>query len=107
MENEGGLERGWGLGRGWGRVGEGAGEGLAIYTTKTPLKSNVGFRKRGSCNSRFVLKPDFAMASEVSVSSKNSLAITDFLAKRASQLLRKLPGPPLFPCVISKVSAFS
>ena len=29
-----------------------------------------GFRKGGSCNSRFVLKPDVAMASEVSISSK-------------------------------------
>ena len=35
----------------------------------------------GSCNSRFVLKPDVAIASEVSFSRKDSLAITDFLAQ--------------------------
>ena len=37
-----------------------------------------GFRKGGFSNSRFVLKPDVAIASEVSILSKNYLAITDF-----------------------------
>ena len=40
------------------------------------------FRKGRSRDNRFVLKPDVAIASEVSISSKNSLAITDFLAKK-------------------------
>ena len=40
------------------------------------------FGRGGSCNNGCVLKPDVAIASEVSISSKNSLAITDFLAKR-------------------------
>ena len=43
-----------------------------------------GFREEGSCNGRFVLKPDVAIASDVSISSKDSLAITDFFAKRPS-----------------------
>ena len=30
-----------------------------------------GFRKGGFCNNRFVLKPDFAIASEVSIFNKN------------------------------------
>ena len=41
-----------------------------------------GFRKGGSCNSSFALKPDVAIANEVPISSKNSLAITDFIAKK-------------------------
>ena len=41
-----------------------------------------GFRKGGSCNNRFVLKPDVAIASEVSTLGKSSLAITDFLVKK-------------------------
>ena len=45
-----------------------------------------------SRNNRFVLKPGVAIASEVSISSKNFLAITDLLARNAaSQLLRKPP----------------
>ena len=43
-----------------------------------------GFRKGGSCNTRFVLKPDVQIASEVSIFCKNSLATTDFLAKKRS-----------------------
>ena len=39
------------------------------------------------------LKPDVAMASEVSISSKNSLAITDFFAKR-TQLANYCGKPP-------------
>ena len=41
-----------------------------------------GFRKRCSCNRRYVLKPDVAIASEVSMSSKDSFAMTDFLTKK-------------------------
>ena len=55
------------------------------------------FRRGCSCNSRFVLNPDFAIASEVPVSSKNSLAINDFLSKK-TQLVNScedpLPGTP-------------
>ena len=40
------------------------------------------FRKRGFSNNRFVLKPDVAIASEVSILSKKSIAITDFHAKK-------------------------
>ena len=56
-----------------------------------------GFRKGGFSNNRFVLKPDIAIASEVSILSKNSLAITDFHAKKTQhvQLFETpLPGPP-------------
>ena len=58
-----------------------------------------GFRKGGFSNSRFVLKPDVAIASEVSILSKNSLAITDFHAKKTQhvQLFENpLPGTPPF-----------
>ena len=56
-----------------------------------------GFRKGGFSNSRFVLKPDVAIASEVSILSKNSLAITGFHAKKTQhdQLFENpLPGNP-------------
>ena len=58
-----------------------------------------GFRKGGLSNNRFVLKPDVARASEVSILSKNSLAITDFHAKKTQhvQLFENLlPGTPPF-----------
>ena len=58
-----------------------------------------GFRKGGISNNRFVLKPDVAIASEVSILSKNSLAITDFNAKKTQhvQLFETpLPGTPRF-----------
>ena len=45
-------------------------------------KSNGGFSEKGFSNNRFVLKPDVAIASEVSILSKNSLARTDFHAKK-------------------------
>ena len=57
-----------------------------------------GFWKGGFSNNRFVLKPDVAIASEVSILS-NSLAITDFQAKIAQhvQLFENpLPGTPPF-----------
>ena len=60
-----------------------------------------GFRKGGFSNNRFVLKPDVAIASEVSILSKNSLAITDFHVKKSQhvQLFENpLPGgwnPPI------------
>ena len=58
-----------------------------------------GFRKGGFSNNRFVLKPDVAIASEVSILSKNSLAVTDFHAKKTQhvQLFENpLPGTPPF-----------
>ena len=58
-----------------------------------------GFRKGGFSNNRFVVKPDVAIASEVSILSKNSLAIADFHAKKTQhvQLLENpLPGTPPF-----------
>ena len=53
----------------------------------------------GFSNKRFVLKPDVARASEVSILSKNSIAITDFHAKKTQhvQLFENpLPGTPPF-----------
>ena len=58
-----------------------------------------GFRKGGFSNNRFVRKPDVAIASEVSILSKSSLAITDFHAKKTQhgQLFEnRLPGTPPF-----------
>ena len=55
------------------------------------------FGRGGVSNNRFVLKPDIAIASEVSILSKNSLAITDFNAKKTQhvQLFETpLPGTP-------------
>ena len=49
-------------------------------------KSNGGFSEGGFSNNRFVLKPEVAIASEVSILSKNSLAITDFHAKKTQQV---------------------
>ena len=61
-------------------------------------KSNGGFFGRGGfSNNRFVLKPDIAIASEVSILSKNSLAITDFHAKKTQHVHlfeNPLPGTP-------------
>ena len=55
-----------------------------------------GFRKGGFSNNRFVLKPDVAIASEVSILSKNSLAITDFHAKK-TQHVQLFENPFLEP----------
>ena len=55
-----------------------------------------GFPKGGFSNNRFVLKPDVAIASEVSILSKNSLAITDLHAKR-TQHVQLLKTPFLEP----------
>ena len=66
-----------------------------------------GFRKGRSCNSRLVLKPEVAIAGDVSNSGKNSLAITDFFAKKTQhvQLFEKpLPGTP--PCTWVKTGRF-
>ena len=52
-----------------------------------------GFWKGGSCNRGFVLRPDVAIASEVSISSKNSLAKAEFLAKK-TQLVNYCENPP-------------
>ena len=51
------------------------------------------FGRGGSCNCSFVLKPDVAIASKLSISSKSSLAITDFLAKK-TQLVNYRENPP-------------
>ena len=48
-----------------------------------------GFRKGGFSNNRFVLKPDVAIASEVSILSKSSLAITDFHAKKTDYFQKR------------------
>ena len=50
-----------------------------------------GFRKGGFSNNKLVLKPDVAIASEVSILSKNSLSIADFHAKKTQlvQLFEK------------------
>ena len=62
-----------------------------------------GFRKGGFSNSRFVLKPDVAIASEVSIFSKNSLAITDFHAKKTQHVqLLENPLPGTLPFAIPK-----
>ena len=52
-----------------------------------------GFRKGGFSNNRFVLKPDVAIASEVSILSKNSIAKTDFHAKK-TQHVQLFGNPP-------------
>ena len=69
----------------------------SLLKVQTPGRENRmgGFRKGGFSNNRFVLKPDVAIASEVSILSKNSLAITDFHAKETQhvQLFENpLPG---------------
>ena len=77
------------------------------------MTPNGGFRKGGSRNGRFVLEPDIAIASEVSTfRSKNSLAITDLLAKKM-QLVNSckspLPGTPpnlRFPTLIFEIRSW-
>ena len=58
-----------------------------------------GFRKGRFSNNRFVLKPDVAIATEVSIFSKDYLAITDFHVKKTQhiQLFEKPPSwnPPI------------
>ena len=62
-----------------------------------------GFRKGGFSNDRFVLKPDVAIASEVSILSKNSLAITDFHVKKTQHVqLFENPLPETPPFAIPK-----
>ena len=61
----------WDCLRCWGRTGAGK------------VREN---RMGGFSNNRFVLKPDVAIASEVSILSKNSLAITDFHAKQTQHV---------------------
>ena len=58
-----------------------------------------GFRRGGVSHSRFVLKLDVAIATEVSVFSKSSLAIADFHAKKTQHIQlseNPLPGTPPF-----------
>ena len=68
----------------------------------TPLFGKIKwgvFRRGGFSNNSFVLKPDVAIASKVSILSKNSLALTDFQAKKTQhvQLFENpLPGTPTF-----------
>ena len=62
-----------------------------------PKRQGKEDQGRGFSNNRFVLKPDVAIASEASILSKNSLAITDFHAKKTQhvQLFENpLPGTP-------------
>ena len=64
------------------------------------------FREGGVSNNRFVLKPNVALASEASILNKNTLAITDFHAKKTQtiQLFENpLPGTPPFaiPKIVS------
>ena len=63
-------------------------------TKKLPNRPGFTHLQGGSCNNRFVLKPDVALASEASNSCKNSLATTDFFAKR-TQLGNYCGKPPL------------
>ena len=65
-----------------------------VVLANVPESRMRGIEKEGSCNSKFVLKPDVAIASEVSMSSKDSLAITDFLAKK-TQLANYCRKPSL------------
>ena len=60
-------------------------------------KSNGGFSEGGFSNNRFVLRPNVAIASEVLILSKNSLAITDFHAKRKRGRFNYLKTPFLEP----------
>ena len=71
------------------------------------------FWKGGSCKNRFVLKPDVAIGSEVSIFSKNSLAMTDFPEKKShlvNYCENPLPGswnPPRFAIPNLNISFFS
>ena len=70
-------------------------------------KSNGGFSEGGFSNSRFVLKPDVAIASEVSILSRNSFAMTDFHAKKM-QTFSYLKTPFLEPAISRvKLAKFS
>ena len=51
-----------------------------------------GLREGGSCDSRLVLRPDVAIASEASSSTKNSLAKIDLIAKK-TQLVNYCENP--------------
>ena len=53
----------------------------------------LGVSRGGPCTNRFVLKHDVAIASEAPISSKNFLAMTDFLVKR-TQLVNYCQKPP-------------
>ena len=53
-----------------------------------------GFRKGSFSNNRSVLKPDVAIASEVLILSKNSLAIADFHVKKTQHV--QLPSDTKF-----------
>ena len=66
----------------------------AVLANVRDNRMGVFERGRGSCNSSFVLKANVAIASEVLISSKVSLVITDFLAKRTqlANYCRKLPS---------------
>ena len=62
------------------------------------------FGRGGFSNNRFVLKPDVAIASEVSILSKNSIVITDFHAKKTQHVqLFENPVPGTPPFVIPKI----
>ena len=82
--------------------------GHAIAIAAIFGKSNGGFSEGIFSNNRFVLKPDVAIASEVSIISKNSLAITDFHAKKR-QHVQLFENPPSWnpPIRDSQRSLFS
>ena len=63
------------------------------------------FGRGGLSNNRFVLKPNVAIASEVSILSKNSLAITDFHVKKRSTF-NNLKTPFLEPPIRDSQKAF-
>ena len=74
-----------------------ASRGVSAEKAKVWENQMGGFRKGGFSNNRFVLRPGVGIASEESILSKNSLAITDFHAKKTQhvQLFENpLPGTP-------------
>ena len=82
------------------------------FFAKNSGKSNGGFSEGGFSNNRFLLKPDVAIASEVSILNKNSRAVTDFHAKKTQHIQlfeNPLPGTPhsRFPKNLSKKADFS
>ena len=92
----------WGFSKKVGRVSK---TQKRIYKTPAPGhplpklgKSNGGFSEGGFSKNRFVLQPGVTIASEVSILSNHSLAITDFHAKKTQhvQLSKKLVRQLLF-----------
>ena len=77
---------------------------FALFLERLSGTSNGGFSEGSFSNNRFVLKPDVAIASEVSILSKNSFAITDFHPKKTQHVqLFENPLPGIPPFAIPKV----